>query len=1268
MARKKKWLPAAAFLTAGCWAISLSTRFTDILYISKGEKITTFVSLLVITSLVSFWLFWVLLPPFIQSFPQKKAVIALEISALLISTYLLTAYQLPPFPEQHQLTITASGEKNLLSASSRVEVISIQIVSLPKKVQKEISNSQLEYEGNWQGSNDSNRLIHDSEQKAALRFKRFMQAGMIVQFQTGPQGGLVYIDWDGSQSLIDLYSEKSGVYTLSLEPTLDWLNADHTRKVLVGGAVSADFFSLLILGVILLIILEQVLVSRKIVLKNAKLPAVCLGIVIFLQIPNGLINQPVEIDNPQLESAIREVLKKPQSNISKNELLSIVELDASKSDISDLNGIEQLSNLAELDLSGNQITDITPLGKLTKLQKLNLKDNAINDLTPLSALTELETLNLQSNTNIISLQPLRELTKLKSLNLANIPIKVEVSTIGHLQNLNHLNLRNCGINDLQFLTQMKGLDYLNLHSNPQIQDLGPLRNLTNLQTLILANIPVAGQIEYLQGLNELTYLNLRGTDLTDISSLSNLTNLTYLNLNSNSDIRSIQPLQSLVKIQTLILADVPVRNQTPMFENFSSLQNLNIRNCQITNLTFLAELMSKGNLQDDVKHQTYATLDIRDNFKMGEDEDPYASLRPYWENISNRKPTTLPFFTRITSPSFSQPTGFYKDSFLLSITSDDPDISIHYTLDSSEPDADSPIYTQPILIETRAGEPNQYSAIDTIAKDWNPPKDEVRKATVVRAKAIQEKTGEASAIVTHTYFVGDDIVKHYTLPVISLVVDPDDLFDEETGIYVLGMNYLNASQSAQSEDTNQAVENYHQHGRDWERPVHFELIEEDSQATFSQDGGVRIHGSSSRQRPQKSLRIYARDDYSNQDIFAYPLFNSTDGEDGGESSPQYKTFLLRNSGQDWTASLMRDILAQKLVSSLDVETQASRPVIVFLNGEYWGFYHLQERYDEYYLRNHFGIDPDQVTILRNQNELFRGSQEDVVDYEALEDFVNDNDLSQPENYAYVRTQMDVDNYIDYQIANIFLANTDWPHNNLYYWRKDTAGYQPNTPSGHDGRWRWMLFDLDFAFGFEGTGVGNDNNTLARAQADDWTGLLFRSLLKNESFKTQFLIRFADIMNTTFKSENVLATIDQTQTTLNPEMKEFFQRWTSDSEESLEKWDNEIERIRVFAQVRPDFVREQIVEQFNLDGIAKLTLDFDSSKGSVQIDSITLDQSSMEGADTWQGIYFQNLPLTLTAIPQPGYTFAGWQEIDQKDEEITLELTQNLSLTALFVED
>ena len=364
--------------------------------------------------------------------------------------------------------------------------------------------------------------------------------------------------------------------------------------------------------------------------------------------------------------------------------------------------------------------------------------------------------------------------------------------------------------------------------------------------------------------------------------------------------------------------------------------------------------------------------------------------------------------------------------------------------------------------------------------------------------------------------------------------------------------------------------------------------------------------------------------------------------------------------------MLRDTFVQSLVSDIRLATQASRPVVTFLNGEYWGIYTLQERYDEYYLFNHYGVKPNEAVILRLNGVLYRGNPDDEKRYSSLLSFISKNPLSESQNYRYVQTQIDVDNYIDYLITEIYAGNNDWPHNNIYFWRMKTDQYEPDAPYGQDGRWRWMLFDMDWGFGLMGGVEDYKFNTLELAQNPEWSGFLLRSLLENDEFKIAFINRFADWMNTNFLPQRVISILDQTQAILRPEMNEFIQRWDPDTN-SLKKWEEGVGDMRTFALKRPEAVRQQIIDQFGLEGTAVVNVSTDPSMGYVQINSIKIntDTPGIYAPGEWSGIYFKNTPITIKAIPNEGYKFVAWEKLEQTDPQFTINVTNDLTLKALF---
>ncbi len=618
------------------------------------------------------------------------------------------------------------------------------------------------------------------------------------------------------------------------------------------------------------------------------------------------------------------------------------------------------------------------------------------------------------------------------------------------------------------------------------------------------------------------------------------------------------------------------------------------------------------------------------------------------------------------TPVFSKPSGFYGDNISLTMEVEHPDAQIYYTTDGSEPDENSKKYDGPLTLDSREGEPNDISEIPTNTLDpnhpyrenWVPPQGEVFKINVIRAKAFLDD-GTSGHINSASYLIDPNAEdgQRYTMPVFSIMTDPENFFDDEIGIYVEG-------------DTG---ENFHQRGREWERPVYIEFFEKEGEKGFGQDAGVRIHGGTTRNRPRKSLRLYARSDYS-KTWFNYPLFEDKD-------VPRYKRFLLRNSGNDWSESIFRDAYLQQLIqNNTDIDVQHSRPAIVFLNGEYWGIHNIRDRYDGRYLESHYGVDPDRITIMENNAYHDKGSEEGVPDYDEFYDFITQNPMSDPSNYEQAGKLMDIDNFIDYQILHIFTRNTDWPGNNKRYWKYVDGTTEADMPDGQDGRWRWMAFDLDFGFGQQFDYVdqsgdsygGNDpsHNTLAFALEEDghdwpnpsWSTALFRNMMENENFVRGFVNRFADHLNTSFHPERATALLDSMKSDYEPEMAEHIERWT---EPSYDYWENDIAIMQEFAEHRADAMFDIINNHFNLGGTEEITLGInDEEAGNIRINSMRVEKS-VDGIDSpvypWTGRYFRNTPVTLIAEAEAGYEFTGWTG-DITEDSDTLQITLNKAKT------
>lgn len=770
-----------------------------------------------------------------------------------------------------------------------------------------------------------------------------------------------------------------------------------------------------------------------------------------------------------------------------------------------------------------------------------------------------------------------------------------------LVRLRSLRLDNNRIIDISPLAGLSRLETLTLRGN-QIGDLTPLAQLTLLQDLDLRDNAII-DASPLATLTNLAELNLRGNEIQDISCLSKLTNIKKLNLRENE------------------ISDISV------LAGLAWLEDVNLRHNQIKDVSPLKDL-------------------TRLTARLYLDGNPVSNFRPLRYVLENVADIDITF--AMGDPDFSVMGGFYEKPFKLKLSTYRPQGVIWYTLDGSEPDpvnnrANSYEYKEPLSIGSRSGDPNTLSAIRTTYHFWpGPPKQEIFKAATVRARVFIDGQPWGD-IETHSYFVDPDIKSRYSLPVLSLVTNPAGLFADKTGIYVPGDRYV---------EDNERTGNYWASGPKWERVAHLEFYEADGEFGFAQGVGIRIHGGITRAWPQKTLRIYARREYG-PDKITYDLFPGHYGYDVA-----FERILLRNGGNDMRRAFMRDALIHQLVETTGLDTQAWRPALLFINGEYWGIHNLRERSDQHYLNGKYGVNKEQVVILEGNAVLTQGPATGPRHYKDMLDFVRNNSMAVESNYRHVQTLMDTDNYIDYMVTEIWAANTDWPHNNVRFWRIEAPEDQLIDMPGHDGRWRWLAYDLDYGLGLA---EETSHNSLARvANNGDWATLLFSRLLKNEEFRTDFINRYADHLNYTFAPERVNKMIDEMSEVYRPEMEEHLNRWPYTS--SVRQWDKYVDEIRQWVSARPKYAREHIVSQFKLSGQAELSLESKGGSGMIKVNSLTIAPEEMP----WTGIYFKDFPVSLEAVPQEGYVFVGWQGAVNSDDPVqALNISGTTSLTAVF---
>ncbi|MBL7899975.1 MAG: CotH kinase family protein [Crocinitomicaceae bacterium] len=621
--------------------------------------------------------------------------------------------------------------------------------------------------------------------------------------------------------------------------------------------------------------------------------------------------------------------------------------------------------------------------------------------------------------------------------------------------------------------------------------------------------------------------------------------------------------------------------------------------------------------------------------------------------------------------------GIYTTDVTLSLFHDTPGVTIFYTLNGNEPTPQDFIYTGPITLSNRNGDPNIYSEIPTNPsfdyptgaydldrandRGWLPPYSEVYKINVIRYRAY--KPGFApSETVTQTFMIDPLGADRYDFPILSLVVDSTDLFSAESGIYVYG---------------NHPDGNYTQKGVAWERIMNLELFDETGTLVLDHQVRGRMHGGGSRSSCKKNFRIYAENGTVSN--FNFPFFENYALE-------QYKRIILRGGGHS-PSCFPRDDLANMITEGLSVDQQHVRHIILFINGEYWGIHTIKERVDNYFIQNRYGLDDDEITIIDQEYDIQgSGSTVDAMEMESLEDFIIANDMSLDENYAYVLEKIDVDNYIDYMCSEIFLSNVDWVYSNVMIWRK-TGPFDPSKEGAHDGRFRWIFYDFDGAFGGDCSQAYYTVNTLGAATITSGTFAsytrFFRGLLDNLMFRKKFVNRMCDLMNSQYRKNRVVEKVWEIYNALTPSMTENVDRWRYPSTAttlytrqfetpSLTQWNLNFYYLDIFAKRRQRKVRDHMMMKWGYPDSSLVTVNVnDPEMGMVQVNSILINEN-LAGVNSipypWDGYYMNTVELPLTAIPKPGYRFVEWQGTGITNQTITWNPDGDSTFIAVFEND
>ena len=616
------------------------------------------------------------------------------------------------------------------------------------------------------------------------------------------------------------------------------------------------------------------------------------------------------------------------------------------------------------------------------------------------------------------------------------------------------------------------------------------------------------------------------------------------------------------------------------------------------------------------------------------------TVEPTTEPVQETMPTPAGSIEADAAPeaedyslAFSRYTGVYSEEFGLTMAASEDSAEIYYTLDGSNPltSATAIKYDGSIPVTTRENDANVVSAVEPvrIAGSFNytskntfkceidaPQDSAVDKCTVVRAVA-KYSNGIISDEVSATYFIGtmEEHIKGLAesckaagmpLAVVSISANYNDFFSDNGGIYVKGKifegalkQYIAQNGGVWDGETARSLDaNYKRKGRAWEKEVRVSFMEctpEGLEEVLVQTCGVRIQGNYSRSDLQKGLRLYAREDYGKKN-FKYAFFGEDYVDFAGETMDKFKTLVLRNGGNCAFTSKYNDTYWQSLVAELDCGTQKSRPCVVYLNGEYWGLYVLQEDYTDNHMENLYGVDNNDVVIYKgdaealelgyklDEGELPEGEAEAYYFKELLDFFANHDNLEADSDYAEFCKLVDSQSVMDYFAVQCWINNKwDWPGKNWSMWK--TISSDGVEDSYGDGRWRFLFYDMEFG-GVSGSGDARTNTIkednykpegLLDFDTDNPAVLCFAYCMTNAGFRNEFNQTLLGLSSGVFEQKAALERLEEFEAVYGPLFEQFFARYpeTGSAENALEGGYASSRCIREFLEKRENYIQPMV---------------------------------------------------------------------------------------------
>ncbi|MBP5365127.1 MAG: lamin tail domain-containing protein [Bacteroidales bacterium] len=537
---------------------------------------------------------------------------------------------------------------------------------------------------------------------------------------------------------------------------------------------------------------------------------------------------------------------------------------------------------------------------------------------------------------------------------------------------------------------------------------------------------------------------------------------------------------------------------------------------------------------------------------------------------------------RLKDPVIDQPSQIFESSLTFSVTVPDG-ATLRYTTDCSTPT-----------------ETNGATATENTFT--------VSSTSIYRFCVFQD--GKLpSKVITRTFILKD---RDFSLPVVSVVSDAVNFYSAALGVFVKGVN--GRPGNGQSDPCNWNM--------DWERPVNFEFLDENGVMQVNMETGLERCGGWSRAWQPYSFKIKANKRYEGQKSLVYQFF-------AAKPYLKHKTLQIRNGGNDNNCRI-KDAALETIIatSGIDIDCQAYLPVCHYINGVYKGVINVREPNNKHYAYANYGYDDDELDQFEMSPDS--GYVQKCGDKKAFNQLYElSKDASNPETYKKIRAMLDVDEYVNYMAATLFLGGDDWPQNNI-------KGFRPQTD---DGRFRFVSFDLDFAFNTDDplTRIENEQmhkfNEIPNKIENEFV-TIFLNLLSNDSFRKQFIDTYCLIGGSVFEPTRSKKIITELCDKVNP---------MQSTETSMNMWEPAGPWTTANAMIGKitDERHKTMISKLRSFGRMKLSstsprsviLSSNISDGQIFVNDIPVPTNKFNGQ------LFE--PIVLKASAPEGYRFAGW---------------------------